>query len=49
MNTMRQRTLAAAVVAVATLGLTGCQDSAPPVAKSTASSTSMARVFMRCA
>lgn len=40
MNTMRQRTLAAAVVAVATLGLTGCQDSAPPVAKSTASSTS---------
>lgn len=40
MNTMRQRTVAAAVVAIATLGLTGCQDSAPPVAKSTTTSTS---------
>lgn len=39
MNTMRQRTIIAAAVAVATFGLTGCQDSAPPVAKSTATST----------
>lgn len=39
MNTKRQRSLAVAVVAACTLGLTACQDSAPPVAQPTSSTT----------
>lgn len=40
MKTMRQRSFAVAIAAACTLGLTACQDSAPPVAQNTSSSTS---------